>query len=235
MTRRVAVLAVASLLLSGMLAAAAAQWGWGVGEGNMPVRFPPASMPDRGFTFCKLMYDQVRYEALGMGWSTDYPYAGINLMHRIEGPDDGRDQQGSTGRSQPLGRAADRRRAVQLPVRDGGRRGHDRDERGGGVAAAGVPAQGRLPLGGRLLGTARLGPLGRRNLPRAAAVAVSHPGRAARSSRVPRPDPRREGAADHVDPVLVPVARADDVRARTRQRRGPFPGDQRRARPGSWW
>ncbi len=84
MTRRVALLAVASLLLSGMLAAAAAQWGWGVGEGNMPARFPPASMPDRGFSFCKLMYDQVRYEALGMGWSTDYPYAGINLMHRIE-------------------------------------------------------------------------------------------------------------------------------------------------------
>ena len=29
------------------------------------------------------MYRQVRYEALGMGWATDYPYAGINLMTRF--------------------------------------------------------------------------------------------------------------------------------------------------------
>ena len=52
-------------------------------EGRMPPRFPPSSMPDRDFAFCKLMYRQVRYEALGMGWATDYPYAGINLMIRF--------------------------------------------------------------------------------------------------------------------------------------------------------
>ena len=52
-------------------------------EGSMPPRFPPRSMPDRDFAFCKLMYRQVRYEELGMGWRTDYPYAGINLMHRF--------------------------------------------------------------------------------------------------------------------------------------------------------
>ena len=40
-------------------------------------------LPDRDFAFCKLMYEQVRYEDLGMGWATDYPYAGINLMHRF--------------------------------------------------------------------------------------------------------------------------------------------------------
>ena len=40
-------------------------------------------MPDRDFAFCKLMYRSVRYEALGMGWITDYPYAGINLMFRF--------------------------------------------------------------------------------------------------------------------------------------------------------
>ncbi|MEE2790257.1 MAG: DUF4159 domain-containing protein [Acidobacteriota bacterium] len=53
------------------------------GEGNMPPRYPPSSMPDRDFAFCKLMYRSIRYEALGMGWSTDYPYAGINLMFRF--------------------------------------------------------------------------------------------------------------------------------------------------------
>ena len=49
----------------------------------MPARYPPSSMPDRDFAFCKLQYSQVRYEQGGMGWSTDYPYAGINLMHRF--------------------------------------------------------------------------------------------------------------------------------------------------------
>ena len=57
------------------------RWG-GVGEGNMPPRFPPPSFPDRDFAFCKLMYESVRYEDLGMGWSTDYPYAGINHVQR---------------------------------------------------------------------------------------------------------------------------------------------------------
>tara|TARA_B100001123_G_scaffold84902_1_gene97287 strand:- start:5520 stop:6305 length:786 start_codon:yes stop_codon:yes gene_type:complete len=61
-----------------------AQWGrWGgFREGTLPPRFAPASFPDRDFAFCKLMYDSVRYEELGMGWATDYPYAGINLMIR---------------------------------------------------------------------------------------------------------------------------------------------------------
>jgi hypothetical protein len=32
---------------------------------------------------CKLQYTSVRRELMGMGWSTDYPYAGINLMIRM--------------------------------------------------------------------------------------------------------------------------------------------------------
>ena len=78
-------LALTAVLLLGCLSVAQAQFGrgWGVGEGNLPPRYPPESMPDRDFAFCKLVYDSVRYEALGMGWSTDYPYAGINLMLRF--------------------------------------------------------------------------------------------------------------------------------------------------------
>ena len=83
MTRRIAAFAV-SFVLFGLLSVGHAQWGWGVGEGNVPPRFPPPSFPDRDFAFCKIMYDQVRTEPLGMGWSTDYPYAGINLMLRLE-------------------------------------------------------------------------------------------------------------------------------------------------------
>ena len=76
--RRLLVLVVC---LSGLLAVASAQWR--VMEGNLPPRFPPSSLPDRDFAFCKIMYNSVRYEDLGMGWATDYPFAGINLMIRF--------------------------------------------------------------------------------------------------------------------------------------------------------
>ena len=49
----------------------------------MPPRFPPARFSDGAFTHCKLMYTSVRGEANGIGWATDYPYAGINLMTRV--------------------------------------------------------------------------------------------------------------------------------------------------------
>ena len=83
--RRYLTLFVLALGLTGLVTVAHAQWGGrygGVGEGGTSIRFPPASLPDRDFAFCKIMYNQVRYEDLGMGWSTDYPYAGINLMIR---------------------------------------------------------------------------------------------------------------------------------------------------------
>ena len=54
------------------------------------------------------------------------------------------------------------------------------DDRGGGAAR--LPAEGRLRVGGRLLGQLRLGQLDGRAGPRAAAVRVPDPGRAARAS-----------------------------------------------------
>jgi hypothetical protein len=38
---------------------------------------------DRNFTFCRLMYTQVRREPGGSGWSTDYPNGDANFMTRI--------------------------------------------------------------------------------------------------------------------------------------------------------
>src|SRR6185503_17332797 len=53
------------------------------GEGGYPPQFPPASgVPTSGFVFCRLMYNSVRAEAMGIGWRTDYPGAEINLMIR---------------------------------------------------------------------------------------------------------------------------------------------------------
>jgi hypothetical protein len=63
---------------------AAAQRFRGVMEGpGVPPRFPPEGFGDGAFAHCKLMYTSVWREANGYGWSTDYPYAGINLMTRV--------------------------------------------------------------------------------------------------------------------------------------------------------
>jgi hypothetical protein len=64
---------------------ALAQRGWGrIPEGyGVPIRRMPENYSDGAFVVCKLMYRSVRSEWLGMGWATDYPYAGINLMTRV--------------------------------------------------------------------------------------------------------------------------------------------------------
>ena len=106
-------------LLPALLAAAYAQGQWQFREGRYPARFAPAAMPDAGFTFCRMMYERVRMEPMGMGWTTDYPYAEINLMTRLRTDEDDR-QPGSSGatRGHWVVRLTDDG-AVQLPVRDG--------------------------------------------------------------------------------------------------------------------
>jgi hypothetical protein len=49
---------------------------------GMPLHMPPAHFSDGAFTICKMMYTSNRREANGFGWSTDYPFAGLNLMMR---------------------------------------------------------------------------------------------------------------------------------------------------------
>ena len=73
-----------ALALAVVLAAvASAQWSR-IPEGpGVPARFRPPEYRDVGFTHCKLMYTSVRREANGMGWATDYPFAGINLLTRV--------------------------------------------------------------------------------------------------------------------------------------------------------
>jgi hypothetical protein len=66
------------------LTVAAAAQRYGVSEGpGVPLRIPAPGFGDGAFTHCKIKYRSVRREANGMGWSTDYPYAGINLMIRV--------------------------------------------------------------------------------------------------------------------------------------------------------
>lgn len=76
---------VVAVALALSATAAFGQFGFGrLPEGpNVPVRFPDANFGDGAFVVCKLMFTSVTSEAQGMGWSTDYPYAGHNLMVRI--------------------------------------------------------------------------------------------------------------------------------------------------------
>jgi hypothetical protein len=78
--RTIARLALCALLLA---IAAYAHAQWRIREGRFAPRFAPPSMPDGGFTFCRVMYQSVRREPMGMGWVTDYPYAEVNLMTRL--------------------------------------------------------------------------------------------------------------------------------------------------------
>lgn len=88
------VAACSTFLLLGLSAVVAAQRGFGgfggfggfrgVMEGpGVPPRFPVKDFQDGTFTACKLMYTSSRREAGGVGWSTDYPFAAINMMTRI--------------------------------------------------------------------------------------------------------------------------------------------------------
>lgn len=82
MTRPLARTVSALIALALGAGLAYAQFGLGR-EGRMPARFPPPQRTDRSFTFCRLMYQSVRAEPMGMGWRTDYPYAEVNLMIRL--------------------------------------------------------------------------------------------------------------------------------------------------------
>ncbi len=82
----VAIVAVALCAIGAL--ASAQQFGFGqrfrLPEGPaVPPRYPPKDFEDGTFMICKWQYTSVRYEAMGVGWSTDYPYAGINLMTRL--------------------------------------------------------------------------------------------------------------------------------------------------------
>src|SRR5204863_1486113 len=52
-------------------------------EGSFAPQYAPPEMPDADFYACRLEYSRVRFEAMGIGWNTDYPYSERNLMIRL--------------------------------------------------------------------------------------------------------------------------------------------------------
>ena len=86
MTRRHRIICLSAVILGLVVSVGYAQRRFREGSGRFggtPPRFRPSDLRDRRFAFCKLMYDSARFEPSGIGWSTDYPYAGINLMIRL--------------------------------------------------------------------------------------------------------------------------------------------------------
>ncbi len=92
LTRPSVRVAVTALALFAVGSAAYAQRGRQRGSGrfgrlaegpNVPARYAIPGFADGAFTVCKVQYTSVRYEEQGVGWATDYPYAGINLMTRL--------------------------------------------------------------------------------------------------------------------------------------------------------
>jgi len=85
LARRRLLVAVALLLLAAGSVFAQRRGGFGrLAEGpGVPARYPPPDFDDGAFAFCKMQYTSSTYEEMGVGWATDYPYAGINLMTRL--------------------------------------------------------------------------------------------------------------------------------------------------------
>src|SRR5687767_9300214 len=80
---RVLRIALALLVTTTVVAAAAYAQGFRFREGSLPARYAPPRMPDASFVVCRLAYRSVRVEPMGIGWQTDYPYAEINLTTRL--------------------------------------------------------------------------------------------------------------------------------------------------------
>ena len=103
--RRIRVLAALLLAIGAATAVAAQRYRLPEGP-QVPPRFPPARFSDGAFTHCKMMYTSVRGEANGIGWATDYPYAGINLMTRVARADQDADQPGQRTATRTTGSCA---------------------------------------------------------------------------------------------------------------------------------
>jgi hypothetical protein len=80
---RLCIVTLATLTLVGTTSVEGQSWD-GRGWRRAPPRFPDAAtLADRRFIFCRVLYTSVRSEWLGQGWATDYPDADANFMRRF--------------------------------------------------------------------------------------------------------------------------------------------------------
>lgn len=81
--RRLLRIVVGGVVLAGAVTAAAQSPRWG--RGGWQPRAVHEGLPEErgGFMFCRLLYNSVRREPGGQGWSTDYPLSDGNFMTRL--------------------------------------------------------------------------------------------------------------------------------------------------------
>ncbi len=134
-----------------------AQWRGRYREGSFAPRYAPPRMPDGDFTICRLEYTRVVIEDMGVGWQTDYPFSERNLMTRLSELTKTRISRDE--RDEPntwVVRATDPQlfNCPYVVASDVGTIGL---KRGRSEGPSRLPAQGRIPLGGRFLGHQRVG------------------------------------------------------------------------------
>ena len=130
------------------------------GCAGSPPRLPVSDASfDGGFNFCRLMYSSQWREAGGQGWSTDYPDADINFSIRFAELTKTRVSKQPGGVPNHFVVRATDPWLYRCPFVLGSDVGTMSAARRRGSGAAQLPAQGRVPLGRRLLGLARLGRL----------------------------------------------------------------------------
>ena len=161
-TRHVKRLAVRSGILLGLVgflllaSASAAQFG----RGRQAPRCVPPGSYTGSFLFCRISF---RNQAGGRRRRMEcgLPAGRSELVVPARGADQDADQPRRERRNQAHHHPPDGSRALPVSVHhdDGARRRVPRCRGSGGVAR--LPAQGRVPVGGRLLGRAGLGGLGR--------------------------------------------------------------------------
>ncbi len=201
--RLVAALAITLVAAGVSLAYAQQIWvGGGFGRGGrMAPHWAKPGDFDGSFLYCRGYYEQVRYEDGGMGWWTDYPNADHNFsvrlaeLTRVYVKDWNTDPKFVVvSLEDPL--------LYRCPTALHGRRRHGGIQRARGENSARVFPEGRLPLGRRFLGLARLDPVVAPDGSRAAAERVSdrrHPAHASHHAHALR----REGlSADSLDQLL---------------------------------
>ena len=120
----------------------------------------------------------------------------------VLGADEGENQPRPIRRAEPRRHQPHRSGALRVPVRDDDRSGRGDDHSGRGGEAPRVSAEGRLPVGRRLLGIVRLGVLGLGVQQGPAAERVQDLRAAEGPSALPPAVSDRQGAADRVDQLL---------------------------------
>ena len=134
---------------------------FGVFEGaGAGIRVPPRDFNDGRFTVCKWMFRSDRSEPSGIGWSTDYPFGEINLLTRISEFTNIRVSRRGADLNYWVVQLTDDQ-LFECPMLIGSDVGTAALSKTEVQRLREVPAEGRVPLGGRLLGHTSLGSVGR--------------------------------------------------------------------------